>query len=174
MSVITTRQASADDSEVLAQLAECTFREAFATADNGSDMNLYCAEKFGPELQRQEILDPNGTLILAEIERQLVGYAHIRLHSPKACVAAQHPSELRRLYVLAAWHGRGVAQNIMAQVLATVLDVGADSLWLGVWEHNPKAIAFYRKYGFQVVGEHTFQFGNELQRDLVMMAAVKP
>ncbi|MEL6322107.1 MAG: N-acetyltransferase, partial [Cyanobacteria bacterium J06626_14] len=70
------------------------------------------------------------------------------------------------------WHGRGVAHKLMAKILSTASDAGADHIWLGVWEHNPRAIAFYGKYGFRVVGEHTFQFGSDPQRDLVMMAEV--
>jgi ribosomal protein S18 acetylase RimI-like enzyme len=39
-----------------------------------------------------------------------------------------------------------------------------------VWERNPKAIAFYRKNGFRVVGEHSFMLGRDQQRDLILAA----
>ena len=44
----------------------------------------------------------------------------------------------------------------------------ADELWLGVWEKNPRAIAFYQKTGLRVVGRQTFQLGRDLQHDFVM------
>ena len=76
--------------------------------------------------------------------------------------------ELQRLYIAADWHGRGIAQQLMETALAIAIDSGCDTLWLGVWEDNPRAIAFYNKYGFQAVGEHSFRLGEDLQRDIVM------
>lgn len=170
--MITIRRAQLDDSAALSHIAEHTFRETFATENNLTDMELHCSKKFGVEIQRQEILDPNCATLLAMIENQLVGFAQVRLHSPKACVAVDHPAELHRLYVGKEWHGRGVAHKLMANILSTVSATGVDHVWLGVWEHNPRAIAFYSKYEFRVVGEHVFQFGNDPQRDLVMMAEI--
>ncbi len=41
-------------------------------------------------------------------------------------------------------------------------------IWLGVWEHNPRAQAFYKRHGFKVVGEHHFQTGDVTDTDLIM------
>ncbi|MEL6231334.1 MAG: GNAT family N-acetyltransferase [Cyanobacteria bacterium J06627_3] len=173
MLLTTIRQATINDAEALAQLAERTFRDTFTEENNLTDMELHCTKNFGIEMQQQEILDPNCATILAEIETQPVAFAQVRLHSPKDCVDAHRPSELYRLYVSKEWHGRGVAQQVMSHVLSTAAHAGANHIWLGVWEHNPRALAFYHKYGFKVVGEHVFQFGNDPQRDLIMMAEVK-
>ena len=45
---------------------------------------------------------------------------------------------------------------------------GHDTLWLGVWEHNPRARAFYRKWGFVEVGTHIFVLGSDPQTDILM------
>jgi ribosomal protein S18 acetylase RimI-like enzyme len=45
---------------------------------------------------------------------------------------------------------------------------GAQTMWLGVWERNPRAVAFYSKYGFTRVGEHTFMLGADAQTDWVL------
>lgn len=170
--MLTIRQAHSDDSEALAHIAKRTFRDTFETEDNLADTEFHCSENFGTEIQRQEILDSNCATLLAEVKDQLVAFAQVRLHSPKDCIAADHPSELHRLYVEKEWHGRGVAHKLMSKILSIASDAGADHVWLGVWEHNPRAIAFYGKYGFRVVGEHIFQFGSDPQRDLVMVAEV--
>ena len=170
--MITIRRATLDDAEALAHLAEVIFRDTFSTENNCSDMDLYCAENFGPEVQQQEILDANGVTLLAEMEDQQIGFAHILLKASNASVSADRPSELRRLYVAKEWHGRGVAKELMAHILSVLTQAATDHIWLGVSEHNPRAIAFYRKHGFEVVGAHVFQFGNDPQRDLVMMAEV--
>ncbi|MFK8185316.1 MAG: N-acetyltransferase family protein [Phormidesmis sp.] len=177
MTATTIRRAKPDDAAALASLAKRTFQDTFGTEDNLADMALYCTESFSAEVQRQEILDENYVTLLAEVEGQLVAFAQVRLQSPKDCVSAAYasktcPSELYRLYVAKVWHGQGVAQAVMAEVVAVAAQAGVDCLWLGVWEHNPRAIAFYRKCGFTVVGEHIFQFGSDSQRDLVMLRAM--
>jgi ribosomal protein S18 acetylase RimI-like enzyme len=75
---------------------------------------------------------------------------------------------LHRFYFDQAWVGRGLAQPLMAAVKAAAIRRGAAFLWLTVWERNPRAIAFYRKSGFGVVGSTTFEVGNDRQQDWVM------
>ena len=82
------------------------------------------------------------------------------------------PLELKRLYVVRAWHGRGVAHALMEAAIAAARARGAQTLWLGVWEHNPRAFAFYSKYGFTRVGEHVFQLGSDSQTDWVLERAI--
>ncbi|MEL7329507.1 MAG: GNAT family N-acetyltransferase, partial [Cyanobacteria bacterium J06559_1] len=96
--MITIRQAYSDDAEVLAHVAERTFRETFATEDNLADMELYCLENFAAEIQRKEILEPNCVTLLAEMEGRVVAFAQVLLRSPKDCVDADHPSEINMLY----------------------------------------------------------------------------
>jgi ribosomal protein S18 acetylase RimI-like enzyme len=97
-----------------------------------------------------------------------VGFGQLRAGAAPAGVGGRSPREIYRLYVAEAWHGRGVAQPLMRRLIEQALGSGADGVWLGVWEHNPRAIAFYRKSGFVEVGEHTFVLGTDRQRDLVM------
>jgi len=166
------RAATSADADTLARLAERTFRETFAAENSPADIDHHCATNFGEDIQLQEVRDPNYVTIVVDHDGELVAFAQVRLHSPKRIVRAEHPAELHRLYVLANWHGQGIAHEIMSAVLAAPALKGADALWLSVWEHNPRAIAFYRKYGFNVVGDHVFQVGADPQRDLVMAVEI--
>ena len=93
-------------------------------------------------------------------------------HAPKHMILAKAPAELQRLYVAKEWHGKGLAHEIMLEVFQALRLVGNDVLWLSVWELNPKAMAFYQKYGFEQVGDHVFQLGSDQQRDLVMQLTI--
>jgi diamine N-acetyltransferase len=73
----------------------------------------------------------------------------------------------------ASQHGTGLAHHLMAHVLARAEAARAAEVWLGVWERNPRALAFYRKWGFDVVGEHIFKLGEDPQRDLIMRRDVQ-
>jgi ribosomal protein S18 acetylase RimI-like enzyme len=102
-----------------------------------------------------------------------VGYAQVRTVRPPACVVPTNAIELWRFYVARAWHGRGVAQELMVAVVQAARAAGGETLWLGVWELNPRAQAFYKKSGFVDVGTQTFLLGIDEQNDRVMAMSLR-
>ena len=156
------------DAPSLAVLAERTFRETFGKRNSPENMDLHCAKVFGTDIQLHEIGDRHLRTTVAEADGQMIGFSQLRIPSAQAAVKATRPAEISRLYVLADWHGRGVAQDLMRDALEAATRDGCDCLWLGVWEHNPRAMTFYRKFGLEVVGTHAFMLGLDRQRDLIM------
>ena len=84
------------------------------------------------------------------------------------------PVEIVRFYAVREWIGGGVGAALMSACLSLAVEEGCDTIWLDVWEQNPRAIAFYRKWGFAVVGEQAFQLGSDLQHDLLMQRSISP
>jgi ribosomal protein S18 acetylase RimI-like enzyme len=163
----TVRAAVAGDAGALAALAERTFRDTFGAHNSAANMDLHCACTYGAAIQADEIADPERTTLVAETAGRLAGYGQLRW-SATPCLSAIRPAEIQRIYVDRPWHGRGVAQALMARLLTAARERGADLVWLGVWEHNLRARAFYRKAGFAEAGDHVFRLGDEDQRDLVL------
>lgn len=166
--VIDIRRGAIADAAVLAEFAASTFRAAFGQENRPEDMALHLSRSYGVAQQSAELADPAITTLLAEDAGRLAGYAQVRPGAPPPCVAANGSLELWRFYVGPAWHGRGVAQTLMAATVAAARTRGARTLWLGVWERNPRAQAFYRKVGFERVGGQTFMVGTDAQTDHVM------
>lgn len=162
------RAATRSDAVALAKIAERTFRDTFAADNRAEDMELHCRASYGESAQAAEIEDPEIVTLLCEEGDELIGFTQLRWRHGTSSVAANAPGEIQRLYVDRAWHGRGVAQQLMAAALDTLTERGCDVVWLGVWERNPKAIAFYTKLGFVAVGEHVFAVGRDPQRDVIM------
>ena len=167
------RVATLSDAGKLAALAERTFRDAFAGVNAIEDMNLHCRTSYGESIQAAEILNPEMVTLACEEDGQLIAFAQLRWGKAPDCVSAKCPGEIQRLYVLNEWHGKGVAQSLMAACMSQLERRGADVAWLGVWERNPRAIAFYKKLKFAEVGEHIFRLGADPQRDIVMARPVK-
>jgi ribosomal protein S18 acetylase RimI-like enzyme len=165
----TIRRAGATDAARLARFAEATFRETFATENTPENMELHCASAYGEAIQAKELADAATTVLLCELAGELVGYAQLRRGDAPACVDGARPIEILRFYVASGWHGRGIAQLMMASAVELADGEGSDVVWLGVWERNPRAIAFYAKLGFVEAGDHVFPVGNDPQRDVVMM-----
>ena len=166
------RSAVAADVSALAELAARTFRETFAADNRPEDMALHLTSSYGVSQQGAELADPDITTLLAEVDGQLVGFAQLRSDGATSCVTGEAPIELWRFYVAQAWHGLGVAQALMQRVESEAQARGARTLWLGVWERNPRALAFYRKTGFSDVGSQVFMVGEDAQTDRVLVRAV--
>ena len=167
--MVTIRPASAEDAAVVADLARRTFYDTFASTNDPTDMALHLQTAYGVDQQTREIADRDITTLLVEIEGQAVAYAQVRAGHVPECVTDPAAVELWRFYVDRQWHGRGIAQQLMARVTTVARQRGAKTLWLGVWERNDRARAFYAKCGFADVGQHIFLFGNDPQTDRVMV-----
>jgi diamine N-acetyltransferase len=166
------RRGTVDDAAVLAGLARQTFHETFAANNDPVDMALHLERAYGVDQQGAELRDARITTLLVEQDGAAIAYAQVRDHHVPDCVTGPQPVELWRFYVDREWHGRGVAAALMERVKAEARERGAGTLWLGVWEHNARARAFYAKCGFVDVGEHIFLFGTDPQTDRVMTTAL--
>ena len=166
---ITIRAGVANDATALAELAARTFRETFAADNRSEDMALHIAHAYGTSQQRSELVDPDIATLLVEVDGQLAGYAQLRSGVPPACVTGKDPVELWRFYIAQPWQGRGVAHALMRKVERDAYRRGGRTLWLGVWERNERAKAFYDKNGFMDVGSHVFMVGTDAQTDRILV-----
>jgi len=169
---ITVRAANVRDASTLAAIAEATFRDTFGAENSAEDMDAFCKARYGEPIQAAEIANPNMTTLLCEQDRSLIGFAQLRFDEAPRCVVAKAPGEIQRLYVAKMFHGLGVAHQLMKRSLAEMSSRARDVVWLGVWERNFRATAFYRKFGFIEVGDHVFMLGSDRQRDIIMARAV--
>jgi diamine N-acetyltransferase len=166
------RPGTIDDAAALAAFAAHTFSETFAAENSAADMQAHLRSAYGVEQQTAELTSPAVTTLLAEMDGRLVAYAQLRRGPSPACVQPPDALELHRFYVDAAAQGTGLAQRLMAAVWDAARTAGADHVWLGVWEHNARAIRFYTKSGFADVGSHDFILGTDRQTDRLMVAPV--
>ncbi|HXW96371.1 MAG TPA: GNAT family N-acetyltransferase [Gemmatimonadales bacterium] len=163
------RRAEPGDATLLAALARRTFRDAFGAANRPEDLEAHLDAHYTPDEMAAELADPSWCTLLTEVDGQAAGYAQLAAGDPP-CEGGPGGIMLSRFYLEQAWVGRGIAGPLLAAVRREALARGARYLWLTVWEQNPRAIAFYRKEGFDEIGETTFTVGSDPQRDLVMRA----
>jgi len=169
---VTIRRANREDASLLADLGARTFAQTFATDNTPEDMAAYIAASFNIARQTAELTDPDSTFLIAEIDGVAAGYAKLHTGEPAEGVDGPKPVELVRLYVSREWLGRGVGEVLMRACINEARQAGHKTIWLGVWERNGRAQAFYRKWNFRTVGEHVFQLGSDPQRDILMKLEV--
>ena len=162
------RRATPADAELLAELGATTFSEAFAKDNTPEDMSLYLATAFTIEEMSLELADPAILTLIAEIDGGAVGYAQLYAGEAPAFVSRDRPIELARIYARQDFIGFGVGSALMQACLREAQLGGYRILYLGVWERNERAQAFYHRWGFKKVGEQPFLLGMDEQTDWVM------
>jgi ribosomal protein S18 acetylase RimI-like enzyme len=157
--VLAFRPATTADAGTLADFGRRTFRDAYESVMEPTLLARVLDQNFAANRQRAEIEDPTASWVLADVGGRLAGYAYLRAGRVPEVGTAAAPVELARFYVDREWHGRGVAQRLMDEAVGRARELGGRTLWLAVWQRNPRAIAFYRRYGFTRIGicswEHT-------------------
>jgi diamine N-acetyltransferase len=165
VSAISYRDAQASDAEALGGFAEATFTDTFGHLYPPEDLAAFVGAKYRADVIAAEIADPQTRYRLALRDSRIVGYC--KMGAVDMDVDATDALELHRLYVDRDTKGAGVAQTLMNEALAWAKGKGAKAMYLSVWENNARAQAFYKRYGFEHVGEHSFMVGKTADRDLI-------
>ena len=166
------RPARAVDAEALAEVAARTFPLACPPSVTPADAAAFVAENLSAEQFRRYLRDRRRHVLVAEVAGAIVGYALLVVGAPESeqvrAAAPDAGAELSKCYVLQDFHGRGLASLLLSETLAVAARTGSGAVWLGVNQANERAQRFYRKHGFERVGERTFTVGARTEHDYVM------
>ena len=156
----------------LLDLAQTSFVQAFTEGNKPENVQAYLSQAFTPVQLEKELRNPACTFLLASLEGKLVGYTKLNLAAAQTDVQDPESLEVARLYTVEKVWGMGVGQFLLDAALDFAKEKGKTFVWLGVWEHNARAIRFYEKNGFRAFGSHPFPFGDEIQTDWLMRVEV--
>lgn len=162
---IIVRRALVKDAALIAGLSRITFYQTFAKDNTEADMNMFMNEQFTTEMLMKEVEDDNDVFLLAYQGDEALGYARMRVNNKFKDEAAV---EIARIYALDKAIGKGVGKALMHACLQIAEKMQMKAVWLGVWEKNHRAIAFYTKWGFEKFDEHKFLLGTDMQTDHLM------
>lgn len=163
------RSALPAEAAALAELGARLFRSAYAGQVPLPDIEAYVAAAFTPEAQAREIAGDGAAVLVAAQGGDLGAYAQLRTAAPPLARADPRSLEIARFYLDPPLQGTGLAGALMAACLDWGRQRGRATVWLQVWELNQRAISFYAREGFRDAGQTTFQVGNILYRDRVLI-----
>ncbi len=162
------RKANLSDLPELLVLARTSFVQAFTAGNKLENVQAYLDEAFTETKLTQEMQNPASTFIVASLDGELVGYTKLNFSAAQADVQDPASVEVARLYTLEKVWGTGLGQQLLDAAIDFGRQEGKTWLWLGVWEHNARAIRFYEKNSLCIFGSHPFPFGDEIQNDWLM------
>lgn len=166
--IVTERDAGPDDADLLAAFWRERFSETFGATYDPADLAAYLAATYSPAQQWAELLNPAlATRLAIGADGGLLGAL---LMGPLALPVSAPPGalELKRLYVVEAAKGAGIAARLMDWALTHAKACAARAIYLGVWRHNERAQRFYSRYGFVKIGEYQFPVGKTIDEEDIL------
>lgn len=164
--------AQSTDVNTIRDLSIATFAETFASLNTEEDMEQYNERHFSTDELQREIDNPDSTFVVAKVDGVPAGYMKVNVGDAQTEEMLGNRMEVQRLYILRQYKRNGLGARFMHTAFDMARAQGKSVIWLGVWEHNDAAIAFYKHMGFVQFGSHDFVLGEDRQTDLLMEAAV--
>lgn len=161
-------RASLEDVYLLQSISRQTFEEAFSADNSEEDMELYLRESLSVEQLTMELLNVRSAFYFARIENETAAYLKVNYQTDSIEQNKNKSLEIERVYVLQKFQGMKIGQLLFNKAISLAKEFGANFIWLGVWERNFKAIAFYEKNGMQAFNKKKFMLGNDEQTDIMM------
>ena len=167
MSKVSMRDVDMADAAMMASLARRTFAETLGHLYSRANLEAFLAGH-SEEAWQDDLADPRFEARLAETGGEPIGFVAIGRPNLPFAVDEENSVELRMLYVLAPWHGKGVAPVLMQWAVERARERGAGALFLSVFIDNRRARAFYTRYGLAEIGPYAFKVGTHEDQDIVM------
>jgi ribosomal protein S18 acetylase RimI-like enzyme len=168
MEGITISKASIEDVATLQIIGRQTFFETFAASNTEEDMQKYLDDNFTVEKITGELNNPDSQFFIAREDSEAIGYLKVNEGNAQTELKDNLSLEIERIYVLSAFHGKKIGQILYEKALEIAQALKKQSIWLGVWEENLRAIKFYEKNGFVAFDKHIFKMGEDVQTDIMM------
>lgn len=168
METVSIHAATPADAAVIADLSRKTFYDTFASFNTEENMKLFMETTYDRNRLMEEVSHPDFHFAIASIDNAAVGYVKMIVKAPREEMPGQQCIEIGRIYTLQQIVGKGVGAKLMDYCLAFARKQKQDWIWLGVWERNDRALAFYKKWGFEKFAYHGFLLGTDLQNDFLL------
>ena len=169
MNSILISKSTIEDANLISELSKATFKETYAEFNTEENMDAYLAKHFMPQHIAAELLNAElNTFFITFVDEQPAGYVKLSTANIQTTLNTGKPIEIERFYILKPFQEQKIGSTLMSYCLSNAIRNGFDTLWLGVWKQNDKAVSFYERWGFEKFGEHIFKLGNDDQSDWLM------
>jgi ribosomal protein S18 acetylase RimI-like enzyme len=166
--MITIQKVQIADAETLLSFSRKTFYEFFAHLNDPANMEAYASVAFTSQSMLEQINNPDSAFYFALYEDDIVGYIKLNFNTAQTEFKDNNALEIERIYVSGEHHGKYIGKQLLDFAIDIARNKQFDYVWLGVWEHNFKAIGFYEYNGFKAFSSHEFLLGDDRQVDLLM------
>ncbi|MDT8862086.1 GNAT family N-acetyltransferase [Alkalihalobacillus sp. MEB130] len=157
-----------EDLLVLQEISMETFNDTFKDQNSPENMLAYLEKAFNAQQLEKELSHLSSQFFFVYVNNEVAGYLKLNTNDAQSEEVGNESLEIERIYIKTSFQKHGVGKYLLNQAIDIAREQNKKQIWLGVWEKNENAIAFYKKMGFVQTGAHTFYMGEEEQTDFIM------
>jgi diamine N-acetyltransferase len=150
------RKAIESDAWGILKIAAPSFLSTHASSAAKEDLDWFINQNYNLEAFKKDIADESNEYYILQFENKIVAYAKLVLHTHIDSKTIQPLTKLDRFYVDPEFVGKGVSKSFFQFIVELSKSKNQKGIWLYTWTGNTRAINFYRKQGFEIVGAFDF------------------
>lgn len=169
---INIKKCTHEDLRELQEVSYETFNETFKDQNSPENINAYLERAFNlPQLEK-ELDNSSSEFYFVYFNNDIAGYLKVNINDAQSEEMSDESLEIERIYIKNKFQKHGLGKYLLNKSMEIAMERNKKKIWLGVWEKNENAIAFYKKMGFVQTGAHSFNMGDEEQIDFIMTKSI--
>ena len=160
-------QCSVADVDELRAVSIETYTDTFGEFNSDENMRIYLEDAYNREKLTAELAETNSQFFFMKENNETVGYLKLNLGDAQTEYIGDNLLEVERIYVRTAFLRNGYGTKLIQTAEEIARELGVNGMWLGVWEHNQRALNFYSKMGFRHISQHSFFMADDEQIDFI-------
>lgn len=170
---INLKKCTFEDACKLQEISYETFNETFRYQNSPENMDIYLESAFNLKQLEKELSNISSQFFFVNYNNEVAGYLKVNINDAQSEEMGDESLEMERIYIKNKFQKHGLGKYLLNEAITIAMERNKKKIWLGVWEKNDNAIAFYKKMGFVQTGVHSFYMGDEEQRDIIMVKKLK-
>ena len=166
---INLKKCSLDDVGKLQEVSYETFKATFKHQNSPENMNAYLEKAFNLKQLERELSTISTLFFFVYYNNEVAGYLKVNANDAQSEEMGDGSLEIERIYIKNKFQKHGLGKYLLNKAIEIAMEKNKKKVWLGVWEKNQNAIAFYNKMGFVQTNTHSFYMGDEEQTDFIMI-----
>jgi diamine N-acetyltransferase len=165
---INIKKCTREDLRKLQEISYETFNETFKHQNSPENMNAYLEKAFNLKQLEEELSNIYSQFFFVYFNNEVAGYLKVNTNDAQSEEMGEESLEMERIYIKNRFQKNGLGKYLLNKAMEVAVERNKKKIWLGVWEKNENAIAFYKNMGFVQIGAHSFYMGDEEQMDFIM------
>lgn len=165
---ISIKKCTLEDLLILQKISYETFNDTFKDQNSPDNMNAYMERAFNLNQLEKELTNSFSQFFFVYFHDEVAGYLKVNINDAQSEEMGDESLEIERIYIKNKFQKHGLGKHLLNKAMELAMEHNKQKIWLGVWEKNENAIAFYKKMGFFQTGSHSFYMGDEEQTDFIM------
>ncbi|QQP71513.1 GNAT family N-acetyltransferase [Carnobacterium sp. CS13] len=153
---------------LLQQISIETFTDTFKEQNTEEDLKQYLEKAYTVDQLKKELANEKSSFFFLQDNEETVGYLKVNVEDAQTEDSAESAMEIERIYIRSHYKRKGYGKFLIEQAERFAQKANKKAIWLGVWEKNTAALAFYKDRGFVQTSSHSFFMGDDEQTDLIM------